>query len=215
VTNGARLAGWLAFVGLIIALNWASRLSSGKPEPDAAFQWDVAVGSIVQFAFLVGIVLALAYGAWSLLALRRPRSWPGSAGVAVTVLISVYAISAALSPFLNPGKEQGIAPDHWRPGHTGAFILFATAVVVGAPLAEELTFRGLGYSLLRPFGLMPPVAVTAVLWGLAHGILEGLPIIIALGVGLAWLRHRQDSVLPGMLLHATFNALALSFSLLV
>jgi membrane protease YdiL (CAAX protease family) len=215
VTDTGRLAGWFLFVGLIIAVNWASRLSSGRPDPNAAFDWAVAIGSIVQFAVLIGIVLALTYGAWDLLALRRPRNWPGALGVSVVVLIAVYTVSAALSPFLDPGKEQGIAPDHWRSGHAAVFAVFATAVVVGAPLAEELTFRGLGYSLLRPFGLVPPIAVTSVLWALAHGILQGLPIIIALGLGLAWLRHKQDSVIPGMVLHASFNAIALTAALLV
>jgi membrane protease YdiL (CAAX protease family) len=57
--------------------------------------------------------------------------------------------------------------------------------------------------------------VTSVLWALAHGILQGLPIIIALGLGLAWLRHKQDSVIPGMVLHASFNAIALTAALLV
>ena len=40
-------------------------------------------------------------------------------------------------------------------------------------------------------------------------------MIVLLGIGLAWIRYRQDSTLPGMLIHGTFNALALAASLLV
>ena len=40
-------------------------------------------------------------------------------------------------------------------------------------------------------------------------------MIIVLGIGLAWIRYRQDSTIPGMVIHATFNGLALAASLLV
>jgi len=57
----------------------------------------------------------------------------------------------------------------------------------------------------------------AVLWigvafGLAHGLLEALPILIAFGAGLALIRARTDSVYPGMVVHGLFNAVALIVS---
>ena len=74
-------------------------------------------------------------------------------------------------------------------------------------------FRGLGFSLLRPFGRAPALIGPAVLWSLAHALVEGLPIFIVFGLGLAWLRERQNSTIPGMILHGTFNAGALILSL--
>ena len=91
--------------------------------------------------------------------------------------------------------------------------MFAFAVVVLAPLTEELAFRGLGYGLLRPFGLVPPIVGSSFLWALAHGLLNALPVITILGIGLAWLRHRQGSTIPGMILHGAFNGIALAASL--
>jgi len=46
---------------------------------------------------------------------------------------------------------------------------------------------------------------TALLFGLAHGFLIALPIFVAMGLVLAWLRSRTRSVYPGMLVHGTFN----------
>ena len=86
-------------------------------------------------------------------------------------------------------------------------------MVIGAPLAEELLFRGLGFSLLRPFGLAPAVLGTAFAWTLAHALLEGLPVFMVFGIGLALLRERQGSIFPGMFLHATFNGLSLLLTL--
>jgi len=75
--------------------------------------------------------------------------------------------------------------------------------------------RPAALAVLAVIGLVPPIAGTAVLWGFAHGLLEALPVIVLLGVGLAWIRYRQNSTIPGMLIHATFNGLALAASLLV
>ena len=126
----------------------------------------------------------------------------------------VDLVNVALDPLLHPGREQGLTPSRWEPQHAGSFALFAFSVVVLAPVTEELAFRGLGFGLLRPFGLVPPIVGTAVLWAFAHGLLEALPVIVLLGIGLAWIRYRQDSTIPGMLIHATFNGLALAASLL-
>jgi membrane protease YdiL (CAAX protease family) len=210
-----RLIRWLAFVAVLTAVNWAGRLSEGTPDPNSAYEWNVAIGGAVQFVILLGIVAWLARGAWELLALRRPRSWGRAIGAGFVLLVAVDLVNLALNPLLHPGREQGLTPSKWEPQHAGAFALFAFTVVVLAPVTEELAFRGLGFGLLRPFGLVPPIAGTAVLWAFAHGLVEALPVIILLGIGLAWIRYRQNSTIPGMLIHATFNGLALAASLLV
>ena len=208
-----RLIGWLVFVGLLALVNWVGRLAGGPTPKDAAYRWDVAVGSVIQFAFMLLIIALIARGAWSLLALRRPRRWRSALGTAVVVLVAVDLVSLAVDPILHPGREQGLTPTRWEPSHAGAFAVFAFAVVVLAPVTEELAFRGLGYGLLRPFGLAPPIVGSAILWALAHGLLDALPVITILGVGLAWLRHRQGSTIPGMILHGAFNGIALAASL--
>ena len=76
-----------------------------------------------------------------------------------------------------------------------------------------MTFRGVGYGLLAVrFGAEPAIVAQGILFGLAHGLVEALPLLVAFGIGLAWLRERQGSTIPGMLLHATFNAIALTAS---
>jgi membrane protease YdiL (CAAX protease family) len=62
-------------------------------------------------------------------------------------------------------------------------------------------------------GLAPPIVGSAILWALAHGLIDALPVITILGIGLAWLRHRQGSTIPGMILHGAFNGIALAVSI--
>jgi len=209
-----RLIAWSTFVGFLTLVNWAGRVSEGTPDKNSAYKWSVAVGGAIQFAVMLGIVAWIARGAWELLALNRPRSWGGAAGAGVLLFIAIGVLNLALDPLLHPGREQGLTPTDWEPKHAGAFALFAFSVVVLAPITEELLFRGLGFGLLRPFGLVPPIVGTAVMWSLAHGLVNALPVFVLFGIGLAWIRYRQDSTIPGMFVHATFNGLALAAALL-
>ncbi len=82
------------------------------------------------------------------------------------------------------------------------------AVVVAAPLSEELLFRG---ALLRGMTRVHPrwlaLCVSALLFGLSHAALvtSVLPATLA-GMVLGWLTLRQRSIVPSMALHAAVNA---------
>src|SRR5690349_21189571 len=69
-----RLAQWLALVAALIALGYASRISSGKPDPQVLYEWSTAIGGLVQDAVVLLLVLAIAGFSPTLLALRRPAS---------------------------------------------------------------------------------------------------------------------------------------------
>jgi membrane protease YdiL (CAAX protease family) len=88
-------------------------------------------------------------------------------------------------------------------------------VAVFVPIVEELMFRGLGYSLLARYGIPAAIVGTGVLFALGHGVIEGLPIFVFLGLGLAYIRYRADSVYPTIALHSCFNALALVLAVTV
>lgn len=208
--NG-RLAAWLTLVGVQIAANYASRASGGKPSKNALYHWSIAIGGLVQYLIILGIVLAIVSPApRRLLALRRPRSWPKAIGLALLILIAVYGVAAVLNPFLHGDREQGLTPSGWQPQHAAAFAANFVVIAGIAPIVEELTFRGAGFGLLERFGRPFAIVAVGVLFGLAHGLVQALPILAAFGIGVAWLRSRTESVYPGILFHAAFNAIALS-----
>jgi membrane protease YdiL (CAAX protease family) len=209
-----RLLGWSSLVGALILISYAGRAAGGKPDRNAVYHYGLAVGGIIEYALVLVIVLAIAAGPQlkEVLALRPPKSWPRALGVAALVLVAIYVFGAVLDPYLHAGREQGLTPTGWQPSHAAAFAANFVVIAVVAPVVEELTFRGLGYSLLAPFGTWTAILGTGLLFGLAHGLVEGLPILAAFGVGLAIVRSRSGSVYPGMLLHSAFNAIALVVS---
>jgi len=212
-----KLVAWLVFVGVLAVVSYAGRIGEGDVPRDAAYHYSSSIAALVQYAFMLGILLVIARGLprREAFALRRPPSWKRALGLAVLALLSIYAASFLYEQVLSlfgdwsPTDEQGLVPDHWDSSRAGAFVAFFLVVTVVAPAVEELTFRGLGVSLLEPWGSMLAILVTGVLFGLAHGLIVALPILAFFGIALAWLRVRTGSVFPGMLLHATFNGIAL------
>ena len=209
-----RLGGWLILAGALIALAYYGRLTEGKPEENVVYTYEFAIGSLTIYAVLVGLLLLIARGlpTRDAFALRRPTSWGRAIGLAVVVLITVYALSALVATFADPGGEQGLTPTGWDSDRAGAFVASFVVIAVAVPVVEELMFRGLGYSLLERFGTRVAIIATGVAFGLAHGLFAALPLLAAFGIGLAILRSRTGSVVPGIVLHGTFNAIALILS---
>jgi len=128
------------------------------------------------------------------------------------VLVAILVVEQALEPLLHAGREQGLEPTGWQPRRADAFGLNAFVIVIVDPFTEELTFRGLGFTLLARFGSFAAVTGTSLAFALAHGLVNGLVPLFIFGVGVALLRLRTGSVFPGMLLHACFNGAVLALA---
>ena len=192
-------------------MSYAGRLTGGKPPKNALYQYTTAVSELILFAIIVAFVFLIARGLpkRETFALRRPDSWGRAIGLAFAVFIVIVISNAALNPLLHGGREQGLTPSGWEPTHGAAYGLNLFAFSIVGPIAEELTFRGLGFYLLQRYGQTAAILVIGITFGLWHGLIEALPVLIIFGIGLAYLRSRTNSIYPGMILHATFNGAAL------
>ena len=207
------LALWGSFVLAFTTLSYAIRFTSGKPPKDLLYKWSTAVGSLVQYA----IIAAIVYGISGIpgdrrrvLGLRRPTSWRTAFLIGLGIGLGMFLLTVLLGPLLHPDREQGVTPQTWEPKHAAAYVANGVVIAVFAPIIEELTFRGLGYSLLARYGRWLAIIGTGVAFGLAHGLVQAFPFLAAFGIGLAYLRSRVDSVYPGMIVHGLFNAVALT-----
>jgi membrane protease YdiL (CAAX protease family) len=210
-----RLLAWLGFVLLLAGLNYASRFADSDTPGDLAYRWESSIAAVVQYGIMLGVLLLIARGVpkREVFALRRPLfSWRRAIGLTVVALLAIWAFGAALSPFLDATEEQGLVPDEWDSSRLPPFIAFFAAVTLVAPVVEELTYRGLGFTLLATHGKWLAILATGVLFGAAHGLLVALPVLSFFGIAVGWLRERTESVYPGMLLHGTFNGVALIVS---
>jgi membrane protease YdiL (CAAX protease family) len=213
------LVAWLVFVGILVLAGYAARLSDTETPDDLAYRWSSSVAALVQYWLFLVVILAIALVSKLELreafALRRPASWPRAIGLAVLCLVVIYLASFAYERVLSlfgdwsPTDEQGLVPDGWDSSRAAPFVAFFLVVTLVAPAVEELTYRGLGISVLQPWGTWLAILATGVLFGAAHGLVYGLPILAFFGIVVAWLRVRTNSIYPGMALHAAFNGIAL------
>jgi membrane protease YdiL (CAAX protease family) len=207
-----RLVGWAILVTALAALSYAANVAdSSDPPDDLLFRWSSAIGGLIQYAIILGIVLAIARGlSPATLGLVSPGSWRRAAGRVATALAAIWVIGAVLNIFLEAGKEQGLVPNGWDSGRAAPFVANFVVVAGVAPVVEELTYRGLGFAAVRDtFGAGAAVVVTALAFGLAHGLVVALPVLTIFGLILAWLRLRTGSIYPTIALHALFNGIAL------
>lgn len=209
--SSRKLVWWLVLVGSLAALNYASRFASGKPPADTLYRYGTAISGLIFYAITVGIVLLLARGLpRNRLGLRPPASWPRALGLALGVLIALLIAEAALESVLHATREQGLEPPRWEPDRAVPFAFNAAVVILAAPLVEELTFRGAGFALLARFGSLAAVVGTSIAFAAAHGLVNGFLPLFLFAAAVAFVRLRTDSLYPGMLMHATFNSLALA-----
>ena len=214
MTARAPLALWTSFVLLFATLSYSVRFSAGKPDKETLYKWSTAAGGVAQFLVIALIVYGIAGlgRRRDLLALRRPTSWRLALGIGMGIGIAMLILLGTLGPLLDPGQEQGLTPDRWEPTHAAEYVANGLVIAVVAPVVEELTFRGLGYSLLARFGRWTAIMLVGIVFALAHGLVEAFPFLAAFGAMLAYLRSRVDSVYPCIVVHAIFNALALTLA---
>jgi uncharacterized protein len=85
-------------------------------------------------------------------------------------------------------------------------------VGIGAPIVEEIFYRGLlQRSLERRFGVWPGILGSALLFGLSHFQLLQLPALVLFGIVLGLLAHRTGRLAAPIAAHIVFNMTTVLF----
>lgn len=104
--------------------------------------------------------------------------------------------------------EQAIAlVDPW---------LVVLSIVILAPIAEEVFFRGVVFNAwLREGGRRWAFVGSSILFAIIHISVVALVPIFLLGLALAWIYQRTGNLLAPIAMHATVNGISVAFALLV
>ena len=76
---------------------------------------------------------------------------------------------------------------------------------------EEFAFRGVALSILRKFGDMPAIIISALLFGIMHGNFVQIPFAFGVGLALGLITVMTDSIWPAVAVHFANNAIAVIF----
>ena len=181
----------------------------------------LVVLTVTQAAMLgVAALFVAAPRALAGLRLLPPRGLVRSMGLGLVLAIPAWIgaqllalIAARLLELVGLRPDEGIAEVAINLVDP---VVLAIALVVVAPVAEEIFFRGIVYNAwLREYGPRRALIGSAILFALIHGSIFVLLPIFGLGVALALLYRYTGSLPAAMVMHAGFNGITLCLGLLV
>ena len=130
----------------------------------------------------------------------------GGVGVQSMVALLYMPFSELNSELSAPARSLA----EQAPDRAGLVVLTAM-VVIGAPLVEEIFFRGVLMGALRHLGTAVAVLVSAVAFAFVHfGQLLAMPAFVLLGVVLGLLAVGRRRLGPAIVTHATFNGITMA-----
>ncbi|MDP1819860.1 MAG: CPBP family intramembrane metalloprotease [Acidimicrobiales bacterium] len=141
---------------------------------------------------------------------RWRDAWAGG-GVGVALQLAVlpllywpllHLLDRDASDLEEPARELTDRAD----GAIGV-VLLVLIVGIGAPVIEEIFYRGLFQGSLLKRGFPPALAIgiNAVVFGVSHGQLLQLPALTIFGVVAGILAHRAGRLGPAIAAHVAFN----------
>jgi membrane protease YdiL (CAAX protease family) len=205
---------WMVLLAGLLVLLLSFGVVSAEAEGGAVYS------SLVSAAMLLGLVaIAALIARWRGLSVASSFAWRRCGLVLLGLgLLAGVCLEPALGWFALLLAEQFEALDATHMEVIASFLcegplsqraLFAAFVLVLAPVAEELIFRGFLWNILErslPRGLI--WLITSLAFALYHfdplHVLSVLPLAVALG----WLRLVSGSVWPAIAAHFGNNAVA-------
>lgn len=219
--TAAAIAAWAAmqfsvFVGMFIVSGVGDNLSPREIEAFASHAVALSLISILAAPVEIGIIaLAIRFARCRFgdyLALVRPPRRELLIGLAcLAVLLPASDLYSYLS-----GRTlvPSFVMEAYRTGRdSGTLWLLGFAIVVAAPVTEEIVFRGFmfrGFAASK-VGLAGAIVLPSAIWAVMHVQYEAyyIVLIFVLGLLFGWLRWRSGSTTVTIVLHGAVNLASL------
>ena len=174
----------------------------------------LVIGATVPWIALAGWPLwaTSKYGNGPVLDLGLRLTWSDLgiglvAGIVALVLGSLAALLTRLVVGDFGSAAGDAAVEAAANGERWQLIAFAVLVVVGAPFAEELLFRGMLWAGLRRrgWGALATGVTTTLVFALFHFEITRVAVLLVIGGVLAFVRHKTGALGASMTTHAVNN----------
>lgn len=201
--------------------------SGGVPQPIAGQVADVLADPSALTASLMGTQLSFGLVGWWRIrsANRKGQPWPPlftqhssrSALIGLITGLGLFGVGCAYSAVLkvvfgaSPASPWNAVETMRTPARV-AILLFA---VLGAPVGEEIFFRGYVFGAFKRANKVGyGIVISALLFAMAHfSDVYNIPAVFLFGVVLAWAFHRTGSLVTSVVAHAMNNGLAVAVML--
>ena len=195
---GAGTIPWLALVSLNL-------------QRDAAIPWSVALMAVYLILYWIYLRGAFWPRATSLRRRELLRAEPLSARAwNMALLALVLGFFAAFAALMGIYARLVTLPAEAFPetGHTPWYVVLAYIAMIGvvAGVAEEAGYRGyMQVELERAYGPTAAIAVSSLMFTLAHWSIALAPFILTVAIVLGVVAYLARSIVPGLIVHGAYD----------
>jgi membrane protease YdiL (CAAX protease family) len=133
----------------------------------------------------------------------------GLAALGFAIYIAASLVIGIVVQAIVPFDENQVQDIGFSNPNGPELVMVFVTIVILAPLAEELLFRGFIFKgVRRTLPFWPTAIIVSLLFGLVHGQINVGLDVFALSMVLCWLRERTGSLWPGIALHSGKNLVA-------
>lgn len=208
----------LAFLVSIVLAAAFYGISQAGRVPPSNISYDgvaIAIGTLASIPVQIAVlVLAARLRRWTpenYLALNIPRR-----GEIVFAALCVIGINLVFDLLMYVSGRDIVPPfqvEAYQSAKEAGWLIWLTvAIVLAAPIGEEIAFRGFLYrGLARPGREMLAVAVIALAWALLHIQYDwlGMAQVFTAGLMLGWFRWASGSTTLAIVMHMLINCQAM------
>jgi membrane protease YdiL (CAAX protease family) len=204
----------IVFQGLVFAIFAAVKLASNPHADLMALTTDgnvFAVASLATTPPVVGLVVLLIYARRYPIGSYLACTWPTArvASLAIAGQLLVLVASDLTTYSLGRPISPPIMVELYR---SASLPLFLLALLVAAPVGEEILFRGFLFKGITESRLGPiaAIVISSITWALLHIQYDwyGIVTVMAMGLYLGWARSWSGSVPLTIALHFLANLVA-------
>jgi membrane protease YdiL (CAAX protease family) len=213
----------LIFISYILPRFFAT----GQLEPSAVTSKQLAMmlfaTPILFFISLypIGIYFTPTINIWEKLKLNNAKSY--HIPIAIAVAIGVYVGCAIISigsnsllELLNIETTKPLVPLLAKECTNANFIMLLFAVIIVAPITEEIVFRRIIYSwLTQHCSKWTAIIITSALFAIVHDSLSIFAALFVLAICFQLIYLKYNSLIPSIIMHACFNSISATLLLLI
>ena len=183
---------------------------------------EIVLHTIFSALVYVVALLVIIFVPWKLLKMKTTREELGMRGLPtwtdillapiafIVFLIAsgfIMAVMQAIMPSIDWTQEQDVGFNNIISNLD--FVLTFLSLVVIAPIAEEIIFRGWLYGKMRrKMSAVPAILIVSLLFGLVHGQWNVGVVVFTMSIAMCLIRELTGTIWGGILVHMIKNGLA-------
>ena len=183
---------------------------------------EIVLQTIFSALVYVVALLVIIFVPWKLLKMKTTREELGMRGLPtwtdillapiafIVFLIAsgfIMAVMQAIMPSIDWTQEQDVGFNNIISNLD--FVLTFLSLVVIAPIAEEIIFRGWLYGKMRrKMSAVPAILIVSLLFGLVHGQWNVCVVVFTMSIAMCLIRELTGTIWGGILVHMIKNGLA-------